>query len=121
MAAILCIDDDPDILNIQRALLGHKGCTVLTAADGITGIALARKHHPDVVVLDFTMPGIDSHHVAQVLMKDDPTLPVVMWSGDIDDLPDCLERFADALLRRSGGPGTFPSNVEPLVAPKLSA
>ena len=78
MAAILCIDDDPDILNIQRALLGHKDCTVLTAADGVTGIALARKHHIDVVVLDFSMPGMDSHQVAQVLMKDDPTLPVVM-------------------------------------------
>jgi CheY-like chemotaxis protein len=121
MAAILCIDDDPDILNIQRALLGHKGCTVLTAADGVTGIALARKHHIDVVVLDFSMPGMNSHQVAQVLMKDDPTLPVVMWSGDVDDLPDCLERFAEALLRKGDGPMSFPSSVEPLVAPKASA
>ncbi len=109
MATILCIDDDPRILEIEQTLLGHKGCIVLTAADGPTGIALADKHHVDMVVLDFSMPGMDSHRVAQVLMKEDPTLPVVMWSGDLEDIADCLERFADALLQKGEGP-YFASN-----------
>ncbi len=67
MATILCIDcidDEPSVLEIQRALLESKGYKVLTAPDGATGIALARKHPTDAVLLDFSMPGMDGNQVA---------------------------------------------------------
>ena len=66
MASILCIDDDPRVLDLYKALLGAKGYTVLTAPDGPTGLAITRKYSISVVVLDFRMPGLDGNQVARV-------------------------------------------------------
>ena len=70
MATILCIDDDPGILELHNGGLGGRGYTVLTALDGLTGLALSRNHSIDLIVLDFTMAGMDGNAVAQALMKE---------------------------------------------------
>jgi CheY-like chemotaxis protein len=54
------------------------GYRVLTALDGLTGIALTRNHSIDAIVLDFTMAGMDGDAVAQMLMKEQPRLPIVV-------------------------------------------
>src|SRR5207237_9696768 len=77
VASILCIDDDPRVPDLYKALLGAKGYTVLTAPDGPTGLAITRKYSISVVVVDFRMPGLDGNQVARVLMQEDPKLPVV--------------------------------------------
>ena len=60
MATVLCIDDDPRVLQLHRAVLGTKGYTVLTAPDGLAGIAITRTHSIDVVITAYQMPpGID--------------------------------------------------------------
>jgi|SRR5947209_514693 len=115
MATILCIDDDPRILELQQAVLGNKGYTVLTAIDGETGIALTRRYPINAVVLDFNMPGLDGSQVAEVLMKDYPKLPVVICSGCLDDIPEGLKWFADALLEKADGPEALISAIERLV------
>lgn len=86
MATILCIDDDPSLLEVQKALFESTGHRVLIASNGPSGIMFARKHPIDVIVLDFKMPGVDGNQVAQVLMKEQPTVPVVVWSGCPDDV-----------------------------------
>jgi CheY-like chemotaxis protein len=118
MATILCIDDDPVMLELEQALLNHTGGTVLTATDGVNGIALARANKIDVVVLDFNMPGLDGNQIAQILRKEHPTLPVVVWSGDLDAIPECLKWFADALLQKTDGPAALLSTVGEIVAGK---
>src|SRR5438094_7085539 len=91
MASILCIDDDPRVLDLYKALLGAKGHTVLTAPDGPTGLAITRKYSISVGVLDFRMPELDGNQVARVLMQEHPKLPVVMCSGFPDDIPEWLK------------------------------
>ena len=103
MATILCVDDEPTILELYATLMEAKGYKVLTAPDGPTGIALTRKHAVDTVVLDFNMQGMDGNQVAQVLRKEQPTLPVGTWSGCPDETPESL-RFADVLLHKGDGP-----------------
>ncbi len=115
MATILCIDDEPIVLEVQRALLESKGYNVLTASDGATGIALARAHSTDAVLLDFSMPGMDGNQVAQVLMKEQPTLPVVVWSGCLDEIPESLWWFADAVLQKGDGRDTLLPILEKIV------
>ena len=115
MATVLCIDDDRNILEMNKALLEGIGYRVLLAPDGPTGIALTRKHSIDAVVLDFNMPGMDGAQVAEVLMKEQPKLPVVVWSGCADIIPESLKWFADALLHKGDGPATLLSAVEKLV------
>jgi DNA-binding response OmpR family regulator len=67
MATILCIDEDPRILELHNAILGGSGDTVLTALDGLTGVALTRKHSIDAVVLDFNLAGTDGNAVMRSL------------------------------------------------------
>ena len=120
MATILCIDDDPRILELHNAVLGGSGFKVLTALDGLTGIALTRNHTIDAIVLDFNMAGMDGSVVAQVLMKEQPNLPVVVWSGCLDDIPESLKWYADALLEKTDGPEALISTIEKLTNTAIS-
>jgi DNA-binding NtrC family response regulator len=115
VATILCIDDNRNILEIHRALLENKGYRVVTALDGPTGIVLSREQSIDVVVLDFNMPGMNGNEVAQVLTQEQPTLPVVIWSGYPEAIPESLRWFAYAVLHKSAGLEPLLSVVESLV------
>ena len=50
------------------------------------------------------MADMDGNAVAQVLMKEHPKLPVVIWSGCLDDIPESLKWYADALLDKQTAP-----------------
>jgi CheY-like chemotaxis protein len=115
MATVLCIDDNQSILELHKALLESNGYRVLIASDGLAGITLAREHPVDAVVLDFNMPGMDGSQIAEVMMKEQPTLPVIICSGYLDEIPESLRWFADALLQKADGPAAFLSVVERLV------
>jgi CheY-like chemotaxis protein len=115
VATILCIDDNRKILEIHRALLESKGYRVVTALDGPTGIVFSREQSIDVVVLDFNMPGMDGNEVARVLLQEQPTLPVVIWSGYPEAIPESLRWFAFAVLHKSDGLEPLLSVVESLV------
>ncbi len=69
-ATILVADDDPQILTMLGIRLAKKGYRVLEAADGIQTLALAREHHPDIVLLDVMMPGKNGWEVAKEMRAD---------------------------------------------------
>lgn len=74
MARILVVEDNPVNLELVTYLLRSWGHETLTAADGETGLALARSAHPDAVICDIQMPGaMDGYAVARAL-KADPAL-----------------------------------------------
>lgn len=80
---ILTIEDQPDIRRLIRMTLEFKGHQVLEAEHGEEGLAMARKHRPDLILLDVMMPGINGLTVARMLAAD-PDLretPVVMLSA----------------------------------------
>ena len=116
MSTILCIDDDPTVLLLHKALLETKGYTVLTALDGAAGVALARTNRVDAVILDFKMPGMDGTQVAEILMKEQPSLPVVICSGCPYEVPDWLKWFAAAFLEKGQGPKALLSAVQAITA-----
>ncbi|HEX6836739.1 MAG TPA: response regulator [Polyangia bacterium] len=67
---ILIADDDPEILTMLGIRLSKKGYQVLEAVDGNQTLNLARKHHPDLVLLDVMMPGKNGWEVAKELRSD---------------------------------------------------
>ncbi len=81
---VLIIDDDKELCEITKALL-HQTMhyQVLTAQSGMAGIQLARKHRPDVILLDVKMPGMDGGRVAEHLGDDDLTssIPIIFLTG----------------------------------------
>ncbi len=77
---VLVIDDDPATRDLLARMLVRDGYRVLQAANGATGLALARSERPDVITLDVVMPGLDGWEVLSAL-KEDPevaAIPVVM-------------------------------------------
>ncbi|HSV86162.1 MAG TPA: response regulator transcription factor [Levilinea sp.] len=64
---VLIIEDDEAIVKVLRRGLAYDGYHVDAAYDGETGLALARDHNPDLVILDWMLPGMDGLDVAQRL------------------------------------------------------
>src|SRR5256886_14355759 len=76
---VLVIDDEAPIRLLCRVNLEAEGMRVLEAADGTTGLDLAREEQPDVVLLDVMMPGLDGWRVAEELLEDELTsgVPII--------------------------------------------
>jgi signal transduction histidine kinase/CheY-like chemotaxis protein len=79
---VLVIDDDATVQDLLRRSLNRDGFRVETAADGTSGLARARKLHPDIITLDVMMPGMDGWEVLAALKEDPETadIPVIVVS-----------------------------------------
>lgn len=97
----LVIDDDDAALNLMRRRLGRLGYTVLTAADGEAGLAIARSEKPDLIVLDIFMPGRNGYEILKDIRADEgiASTPVVVITVD-DDRPRALRLGATEYLTK---------------------
>jgi DNA-binding response OmpR family regulator len=80
---VLVIDDEAPIRLLCRVNLEAEGMDVLEAADGTTGLDLARDEQPDVVLLDVMMPGLDGWRVAEEMLEDNRTrgIPIIFLTA----------------------------------------
>jgi two-component system alkaline phosphatase synthesis response regulator PhoP len=69
MTTILIVDDEPNLVELVHGYLIHEGYTVVTATDGARALQLAHSQHPDLVVLDVMLPGIDGIEVCRRLRQ----------------------------------------------------
>ncbi|GAB4321764.1 MAG: hypothetical protein OHK0047_04950 [Leptolyngbyaceae cyanobacterium] len=77
---ILIVDDDRDNLDLIREQVSLLiDCSVVTALDGNTALSLAKKLHPNLILLDIWLPGLDGFQVVQHLKQDPQTgaIPVI--------------------------------------------
>jgi DNA-binding response OmpR family regulator len=83
MARVLVVDDEAPIRLLCRVNLEAEKMEVLEAGDGPTGLEMARKEHPDVILLDVMMPGLDGWRVAEELLEDPATssIPIVFLTA----------------------------------------
>ena len=89
---ILCIEDEPEMIDLIRLILGRRGFDVLGAAGGIQGIKMVREIHPDLVLLDLMMPDMDGWEVYQQ-MKADPAsrdIPVIVVTAKAQNIDKVL-------------------------------
>ena len=64
---IVAIEDEADILDVLSVNLSAEGYEVLTATNGIAGLEMAKTQHPDLVLLDLLLPGLDGLEVCRQL------------------------------------------------------
>lgn len=80
MAVILIVDDSPTELHLFRNMLEKNGFQTLVADSGEEGIRQARSSHPDCILMDVVMPGINGFQATRKLTRDPATanIPVIM-------------------------------------------
>ncbi len=77
MTTVMVVDDEPDIQLLLRLELEAEGYDVLTADDGFEAVDRIPRFHPDVVLLDIMMPGLDGWSVLERLAGELPAVIVV--------------------------------------------
>ena len=82
-ATVLVIDDEKDLLELVRYNLEKEHLDVITASDGASGLEIALKHKPDLVVLDLMMPGMSGLEVCKQLRADARMgrVPIIMLTA----------------------------------------
>ena len=83
MTRVLVIDDEAPIRLLCRVNLEAEGMAVIEADDGPSGLKAARSEHPDLILLDVMMPGLDGWGVAEQLLEDDETasIPIIFLTA----------------------------------------
>ena len=96
---VLVVDDDLGICDMLKVHFEAEGCQVLTANDGVEGLAVFHAKNPDLVLLDIMMPRKDGQQVLTEIRKDSE-IPVIMVTakGEIFDRVLALEMGADDVV-----------------------
>jgi len=84
MARILIIDDDFAIVSLLAEVLARDGHSVETAGEAVEGMQKARALKPDLVILDYHMPGMTGAHLFESLRRNQATrlTPILFMSGE---------------------------------------
>lgn len=101
---ILIVDDNPTNVKVLQTRLAAEGYEIVTAADGEEGLAAARQHTPDLILLDVMMPKLDGFEVCRRLRADAafPFTPIIMVTAmaDSKDVVAGLEAGGDEYLTK---------------------
>ncbi len=89
---ILCIEDEPEMIDLIRLILERRGFNVQGAAGGTEGIKKVRELRPDLVLLDLMMPDLDGWEVYQQMKADEATrdIPVIVVTAKAQSIDKVL-------------------------------
>ena len=123
MATVLVVDDDEKLLKMLRRTLVYEGFDVVTATDGREALAQVDTYQPDVIVLDWLMPGLDGLGVIDRLRAaHDQTMVLMLTARDaIEDRVEGLESGADDYLIKPFAPAELLARVHALLRRSAAA
>src|SRR2546423_6973113 len=112
MQTFLVVDNEPQIVQLVREYLEHGGVNVLAAADGPAALRTAATQHPDLVVLDLGLPGLDGLDVTRSLRRNG-AVPIIMLTARADESDKLvgLELGADDYLTKPFSPKELVARV----------
>lgn len=111
---VLCVDDELVGLKVRKILLERAGYHVLTAADGATGLTLFEREPVEVVVLDYSMPGMHGGEVADRMRQIKPHVPILLLSAYIG-LPSEVTSLVDLYMTKGEGAPVLLQKLETLL------
>ena len=115
-ATVLVVDDEKDLVELIRYHLEKEGLTCFEAYDGESALQLARERHPNLIVLDLMLPGLDGLEVCRKLRKDPKTasVAIIMLTAKADEVDRIvgLEMGADDYMVKPFSPRELVARVK---------
>jgi two-component system, OmpR family, response regulator MprA len=117
MATVLIVDDDPKLLKMLGRTLSYEGFHVFSASNGNEALGEVQAHRPDVIVLDWMMPGMDGLTVLEHLRNSgDQTLVLMLTARDaVENRVAGLEGGADDYLVKPFAPSELLARIHALL------
>jgi two-component system, OmpR family, response regulator MprA len=117
MATVLVVDDDPKLQRMLQRTLAYEGFQVRSATNGYAALADVQAHRPDVIVLDWLMPGLDGLGVLEHLRAaGDRTLILMLTARDaVENRVEGLDSGADDYLVKPFAPAELLARVHALL------
>jgi CheY-like chemotaxis protein len=100
---VLCVDDELIGLQVRKILLERSGYRVLTAQDGLAGLAVFQDEPIEAVVLDYSMPGMNGGEVASRMREVKPHVPILLLSAYVG-LPADVTSLVNLYMTKGEGP-----------------
>ena len=115
--SILCIEDEAEMIDLMRLILGRRGYDVKGAISGMEGLKMIREHAPDLILLDLMMPEMDGWEVYQQIkadekMKGTPVIVVTAKAQSIDRVLGLHIAKVDDYIAKPFSPQELLTSVE---------
>jgi two-component system response regulator VicR len=123
---ILCIEDEPEMIDLIRLILGRRGFEVIGATGGKEGLEKVRQQPPELVLLDLMMPDMDGWEVYQQMKADEKTkdIPVIVVTAKAQSIDKVLGLHiakVDDYIAKPFSPQDLLNSVEKVLSAKNSA
>ncbi len=119
---VVCIEDEPEMIDLVRLILGRRGFEVIGAHGGLEGLAMVASEKPDLVLLDLMMPDMDGWEVYQRMKSDEalrdiPVVVVTAKAQSIDKVLGLHIAKVDDYITKPFGPQELLESVEKILGP----
>jgi len=119
--SVVCIEDEPEMIDLIKLILGRKGFELTGAMGGREGLELIRRVKPDLVLLDLMMPDMDGWEVYQQLKSDEelkhiPVIIVTAKAQSIDKVLGLHIAKVDDYVTKPFGPQELLQSIEKVLS-----
>jgi len=123
LKCILCVEDEPEMIDLIRLILGRRGFDVKGATGGMEGLKMIHKEKPDLILLDLMMPDMDGWEVYQQIKanentRDIPVIVVTAKAQSIDKVLGLHIAKVDDYIAKPFSPQELLSSIEKVLQTK---
>jgi two-component system response regulator VicR len=123
--SVVCIEDEPEMIDLIKLILGRKGFELAGAMGGREGLELIRRLKPDLVLLDLMMPDMDGWEVYQQIKSDDelkhiPVIIVTAKAQSIDKVLGLHIAKVDDYVTKPFGPQELLQSIEKVLSARAA-
>jgi two-component system response regulator VicR len=123
--SVVCIEDEPEMIDLIKLILGRKGFELAGAMGGREGLELIRRLKPDLVLLDLMMPDMDGWEVYQQIKSDDelkhiPVIIVTAKAQSIDKVLGLHIAKVDDYVTKPFGPQELLQSIERVLSARAA-
>ena len=120
---VVCVEDEPEMIDLIRLILGRKGYEVIGAHGGLAAMSVIAENEPDLILLDLMMPDMDGWEVYQQLkahetLSQTPVIVVTAKSQSIDKVLGLHIAKVDDYISKPFSPQELINSVEQVLSRK---